>query len=340
MRIPACAAIFLGLFAPSILLGQSASSASLLVLSKQDQTLSIVDPANLRVIAKVPVGNDPHEVIASADGKTAYVSNYGFGKYHTLAVVDLVNDKAEPSIDVLPLGGPHGLAFADGKVWFTSEVAKAIGRYDPASGRVDWVLGNGQNRIHMLYVSPDTKLIVATNVVSGTVSVIDKEFMRMPGLAGQVNASGMRTDWNVTNIKVGNGSEGFDVSPGRREIWVANARDATVSVVDLATKTVAATLQTNTKGANRLKFTPDGKRVLVSSGPDLVVLDAATRRVIKRIPIGHGSGGVLVQPDGKRAFVACSPDNYVAVIDLTNLKVIGHLDVGGNPDGMAWAVRR
>src|SRR6185312_13256295 len=230
MKISTCAAIFLSLLAPSILLGQSASSASLLVLSKQDKTLSIVNPTNLRVVAKVPVGNDPHEVIASTDGKTAYVSNYGFGKFHTLAVVDLVNHRAEPSIDVWPLSGPHGLAFAAGKVWFTSEVAKAIGRYDPASRKVDWVLGNGQNRIHMLYVSPDTKLIVATNVVSGTVSVIDKEFMRMPGLAGQVNASGMRTDWNVTDIKVGNGSEGFDVSPGRREIWVANARDATVSV--------------------------------------------------------------------------------------------------------------
>jgi DNA-binding beta-propeller fold protein YncE len=190
----------------------------------------------LRVIAKVPVGNDPHEVIASADGKTAYVSNYGFGKYHTLAGVDLVNDKAEPAIDVLPLGAPHGLAFADGKVWFTSEVAKAIGRYDPASGEIDWVLGNGQNRIHMLYVSPDMKLIVATNVVSGTVSVIDKELMHMPGPRGQVNASGMRMDWNVTNIKVGNGSEGFDVSPDRGEIWVANAQDATISVIDLATK--------------------------------------------------------------------------------------------------------
>jgi YVTN family beta-propeller protein len=184
------------------------------------------------------------------------------------------------------------------------------------------------------------KLIVATNVVSGTVSVIDKEWMHMPGPPGQVNALGMRMDWNVTNIKVGNGSEGFDVSPDRREVWVANAQDATISVIDLATKKVVATLQTNTKGANRLKFTPDGKRVLVSSGPELVALDAGTRQVIKRIPIGHGSAGVLVQPDGKRAFVACSPDNYIAVIDLTELKVSGHLDVGGNPDGMTWVVRR
>jgi YVTN family beta-propeller protein len=340
MRILAYATVLMGLFSAAIVSAQNTSSFLLLALSKQDQTLSIIDPATLRVMARVPVGNDPHEVIASSDGKTAYVSNYGFGKYHTLAVVDLMNGKAEPSIDVLPLDGPHGLAFAGGKVWFTSEVAKAIGRYDPASRKVDWALGNGQNRIHMLYVSPDLKLIVATNTVSGTVSVIDREEMQMPGSRAGVHPVGTRMDWNVANIKAGKGSEGFDVSPDRREIWVANAGDATISVIDVATKKVMATLQTHAMGANRLKFTPDGKRVLVSSGPELLILDAERRQVIKRIPIGHGSGGVLVQPDGSRAFVACGPDNYVAVIDLTKLAVTGHLNVGPNPDGMAWAVRR
>ena len=94
-------------------------------------------------------------------------------------------------------------------------------------------------------------------------------------------------------------------------------------------------------GANRLKFTPDGKLVLISAGPNLVVIDVASRKVIKRVPIGHGgSGGVLIQPDGKRAFVSCGPDNYVAVIDMDSLEVSGHLDVGGNPDGLAWAVRK
>ena len=45
-------------------------------------------------------------------------------------------------------------------------------------------------------------------------------------------------------------------------------------------------------------------------------------------------------PDGSRAFVACTPDNYVAVIDLKTMEMVGKLDAGGGPDGMAWAVRR
>jgi YVTN family beta-propeller protein len=45
-----------------------------------------------------------------------------------------------------------------------------------------------------------------------------------------------------------------------------------------------------------------------------------------------------MQPDGARAFVACSPDNYVSVVDLQSLEVVGHIDVGQEPDGLAWAM--
>lgn len=149
-----------------------------------------------------------------------------------------------------------------------------------------------------------------------------------------------RTDWNETVVPVGKGSEGFDVSPDGKEIWVANAQDGTVSVVSLLEKRVLQTLQVNTPGANRLKFTPDGRMVLVSSGSELVVLDPSKRTVEAHVPVGHGSAGVLVEPSGARAFVACGPDNYVAVVDLDTLKVTGHVDAGGEPDGLAWATRR
>jgi YVTN family beta-propeller protein len=140
---------------------------------------------------------------------------------------------------------------------------------------------------------------------------------------------------------VGRGSEGFDVAPSGSEIWVANARDGTVSVVDVAAKKVVATLEVNVRGANRLKFTPDGKLVLISllGGSDLAVLDAATRREVKRVKLGRGAAGIQMDPDGSRAFVACSPDNYVAVIDLKTLTVTGRIDAGKEPDGLAWALR-
>lgn len=331
--------------ASGALSAQESSSESLLVLSKHDQTLAIVNPATLQVVARVPVGSDPHEVIASSDGATAYVSNYGGGAYHTLAVVDLVGHKALPSVDLGALTGPHGLTFVGGKVWFTAEGAKAIGRYDPTAQKVDWILGTGQNRTHMIDVAADEEHIVTTNVSSGTVSIIDKEQLRMPSAppgAPAPGGAGTRSDWNETVVKVGNGSEGFDISPDGKEIWVANAQDGTISIIDRNSKRVVQTLNANVGGANRLKFTLDGKLVLVSSlrGADLVILDASTRKEVKRVAIGHGAAGILVQPDGKRAFVACTPDNYVAVIDLGSLTVVGHIQAGDNPDGLAWATRR
>ena len=138
---------------------------ALLALSKRDHTLAIVDPATLQIIARAPVGPDPHEVIASADGKTAYVSIYGGGRYHALSVIDLVAQKALPDIDTGVLNGPHGLAFVGGKLWFTAEGAKAIARYDPASGKIEWIMGTGQNRTHMLFVTADQKQIYTTNVI-------------------------------------------------------------------------------------------------------------------------------------------------------------------------------
>ena len=338
---------------------QSTPRESLLILSKHDHTLAIVDPATLKVVAKAPVGNDPHEVIASSDGKTAYVSNYGSGAFNTLAVIDLVAQKALASIDLGALRGPHGLDFAGGKVWFTAEAAKAIGSYDPATQKIDWIFGTGQNRTHMVDVMPDLKTVVTTNVSSATVSIIEKSPARAPDgpplgapNPGQRFVTGAPPqfpppgppggDWNQTVIAVGNGDEGFDISPDRKEIWTANAQDGTISIIDFAAKKVVQTLNANVRSANRLKFTPDGKLVFVSmlGGSDAVVLDAATRAELKRIPIGHGAAGIQMQPDGSRVFVACTPDNYVVVIDLKSLQVTAHIDAGPNPDGMAWAVQR
>src|ERR1700686_3277567 len=276
------------LFAAIAVVAQSTPNRSLLALSKHNHTLAIVDPNTLQVVARAPVGPDPHEVIASSDGKTAYVSIYGGGRYHALSVIDLVGQKALPDIDTGALNGPHGLAFAGGKVWFTAEGAKAVARYDPVSAKIDWIMGTGQNRTHMIYVTADEKQIYTTNVNSATVSILEKVELppmgpppgvRPPsGAAPSPPPSGSqpRMDWNQTIIPVGKGDEGFDVSPDRRELWTANAQDGTLSIIDIATRKVTSTLDAKIFGANRLKFTPDGKLVLISSlrNGDLVIYDA------------------------------------------------------------------
>src|SRR5271157_3323387 len=102
-----CALAILG---TSALHSASTPANALLVLEKAQNTLVIVDPASLAIVARVPVGNDPHEVAVSDDGKTAYISNYGGA---TIAVVDLTAQKPLAPIDLGALRAPHGLVFAE-----------------------------------------------------------------------------------------------------------------------------------------------------------------------------------------------------------------------------------
>lgn len=328
---------------------------ALLVLDKRDNSLAIVDPQSLQVVGRAPAGPDPHEVVASADGRFAYISNYGGtgSSLHTISMVDLVNQKALPPIDLGVLHSPHGLAFAEGRLYFTAETNKVIGRYDPAEQKIDWVLGVGQDRTHMIVVRDEAKQIFTSNVNSGTISIIEQTTARggpPPGPPGMKPPNSPRPgeappgrqvkDWSEVAVKVGAGPEGFDVSPDGKEIWVANSHDGTVSVMDVASKKVVQTIDARVEFSNRLKFTADGRMVLISSlrNGDLVIFNASSRREIKRMRVGRGAAGILIQPDDTRAYVSCSPDDNVAVVDLKTLSITNRIQSGHEPDGLAWAV--
>jgi YVTN family beta-propeller protein len=312
--------------AAAVLTAAETPSPALLILNKEEHTLSIVDPATLKIVGHAPTGDGPHEVAASSDGKLAFVGNYGNQTPgSTISVIDLTGQKEIRRVDLGPLRRPHGMFFADGKVYFTAEVNKLIGRYDPASNQVDWLLGTGQNTTHMIIVSRDNSRLFTANIGSDSIAIIER--------AG--------AGWNQTVIPVGKGPEAMDLSPDGAQIWTAHSRDGGVSIIDVATKKVVQTLNAGTKRSNRLKFTPDGKLVLISDleGGELVVLNASTRGEIKRMKLGRGVEGILVAPDGSRAYVAVNGDNYVAVIDLKTLEATGRIATG-SPDGMAWAERR
>jgi len=331
----------------------------LLVINKGDNTLAIIDAATLNILGTAPTGPDPHEVVASADGKLAYITNYnaGNGFANSLSVVDLVARTALPPIDLGALARPHGITLSDGKIYFSAEGAKVVARYDPATRRVDWVIGTGQDRTHMVIVSSDRKLIFTTNVASATVSILEERAVGRrggggpppgtppPGAAGRGQAgrgAGFvpfpTTDWYATTIPVGAGAEGYDLSPNGRELWVANAQAGTVSVIDVAAKKVAETLTVAFRSANRLKFTPDGKYAFISDlgGTDVIVMDGATRKEIKRINVGGGAAGIQMSADGARAFAAVGSRNGVAIIDVKTLQVSGFIATGPGPDGLAW----
>jgi YVTN family beta-propeller protein len=301
-------------------------SSRLLVLNKEDATFVIVNPASGAILGKVPVGQSPHELVVSTDGKYAFASNYGSGPApgSTISMIDIAAKKEVRRIDVSPLRRPHGLWFANGKLYFSAEADKKIARYDPATDKIDWQFETGQNATHMVILTKDGKTILTSNIASGSVSIIE---------AGAGGA------YSQTVVAVGKGPEGIDIAPDGKTAWSAHSQDGGVSVIDLATRKVAYTFDIGTKRSNRIKLTPDGKFALVSDldSGDLVVVDTAARKVANRIKLGKTPEGVLIPPSGSVAYVAVTGDNRIAVIDLKTWAITKTLETGGTgPDGMAW----
>lgn len=302
-------------------------SPALLVLNKDDSTLVIVDPSSNKIVGMAPTGVGPHEVAASSDGRFAYVTNYGTQQPgSSLSVIDLSTRK-ETRVELDALRRPHGIEYAEGKVYFTAELNKAIARLDPLSLKVDWILGTGQDGTHMLLPTKSLDTIFTANIFSNSISIIE----RVQG----------PQQWKETVVAVGKGPEGCDLAPDGKEFWAANSGDGSVSIIDVAAKKVVQTVPVGTKRSNRLKFTPDGKLVLISdvNTGELLILDAASRKEVKRIKLGKVVEGILVQPDGARAYAALTADGKVAIVDLKSLSVTGEIATGNGPDGMAWVGR-
>lgn len=311
----------------AVLLAASANADTLLVVNKVDATLSFVDAATLKVAGRVNVGEGPHEVAASTDGRIALVSNYGTGPKpgSTLSVIDVKAKKEKRRLALPGLYRPHGMFAIGSKIYVTCEGSRTVIRYDVATDSIDWISGTGQETTHMVAVAPGEKKVYTANIVSDTVSAIDL-----------ANAPVKVT---LKQIAVGKGPEGITVSPDGREVWAAQRGDGGIAVIDTATDKVVRTL-TGGKLPIRLQFTPDGKRVVICDAPsrELLVYDAATKELAARVTMDEDPVGLVIAPDGKRAFISCTGAGKVEVLDLQTLKITGSVATGNQPDGLAYAV--
>jgi YVTN family beta-propeller protein len=175
----------------------------------------------------------------------------------------------------------------------------------------------------MVLASRDGARLFTSNIGSNSVSIIER------GADGQ---------WTQRLVPVGAGPEGLDLSPDGRTLWSAHSRDGGISIIEAASAKVIGSFDAHTHRSNRVKFTTDGRLVLVSdlSGGELVVFDALTHGERARLKLGRSPTGILVAPDGEHAYVAVSGENHVAVIDLKKLSMARTIATGNEPDGMAW----
>ena len=309
-----------------IVIGQTAKPV-LVTLNKADSTLAIIDPGEMKILGKVAVGNTPHEVVLSADGKTAYVANYGAAQSpgNSISVIDTATAKELRRVDLAPLMRPHGLQVIGGKLYFTAEVNRVIARYDPVANKVDWLMGTGQNGSHMIVGTGDQKRFYTANIGSDSVTAF--EFANVPPAGSK-----------VTHISIGKQPEAIDLSPDGKEIWAGLNAEGAIDIVDTATSKFKEKINIGGR-PYRVRFTPDGRFVVNSmvATKELLIIDAATRKEVRRIKLESVPLGIAFSADGKIAFVSAVEPDSVLKINLESGQILGRVDTGKAPDGIALA---
>ena len=306
------------------------NSGILLVANKGEHTLGMIDPHAQRQVATVPEsGITGHEVVASPDGKLAFVPIYGNSGVglpgtdgRAIDVIDLSQRRIVHTIDLGHGVRPHCAVFGpkDGLLYVTTELDKSVTIIDPHSFKIVASIPTGQPESHMLALSPDGQRGYTANVGPGTVSVLD-----IPGRK------------TITVIPVATHVQRISVSPDGRRVFTSDTQEPRLAVIDAQTDKVDRWITMPSTGYGSAA-TPDGKWLLVATpGANAVaVIDLSTMQMAKRIDVPAAPQEVLIQPDGKVAFVSCDRSGKVAEIALKDWSV-KLIDAGKAADGLAWA---
>ena len=309
----------------------SSTMGMLIVANKGASSLGIVDPAAGRQLATVPEdGVTGHEVIASPDGKLAYVpiyGNSGVGKPGTdgqkMVVIDLSERKLVGDLDFGHGVRPHCPKFGpkDGLLYVTTELDKTISVIDPKTLKIVGTIPTEQPESHMLAISHDGRRGYTANVGPGTVSVLDMESRK-----------------NLAIIPISKMTQRISVSMDDSMVFTSDQTKPQLAVIDASTNKVKQWVALPGTGYGTAP-TPDGRWLVVAvpKANKVAVVDLQSMQVAHTIDVPSAPQEALVRPDGKMAYVSCDVSHKIAAIDLTSWKVDQLIDAGKGTDGLAWA---
>ena len=308
-----------------------AQQARLVVAEKGQQSLAIVDPVAGKVLASVPEGGiTGHEVIASPDGRLAFVpiyGNSGVGKPGTdgnsMAVIDLAQRKVidtvlfpHPVRPHCPLFGPK-----DGLLYVSTELDQSITQIDPKTLKIVGALPTGQPESHMFALSHDGRRAYTANVGPGTVSVIDIQARKV-----------------LKIIPISANTQRIAISPDDRWVFTADQTKPQLAVIDTKADNVSRWIRLEGIAYGTAP-SPNGRWLLVTL-PDqnkIAVVDLKTMQVVQSVKVGQYPQEIVVRPDSAVAYVSCEKSNQVAEIKLENWTLTRLISTGKATDGLAWA---
>ncbi len=298
----------------------------LIVLNKDEDTVSIVDLEKKREVKRVETGHNPHEIAVTPNGEKSYIT-CSLGD--ELDVMDNDSFEVVKRIEHEDFDFPHGVEVTkDGEgLYLASTYSSMIFVIDTEKDEIKNRFPTHQEHSHMITFSSDGKRVFVPNIGSDNITVVDTEKEKV-----------------VNHFPVGEGPEGTAVHAESGLLYVANQKDGTLYVIDPENYEVRYKRRLGNTPI-RIVFSPDGKYAFIPNreSNDVSVVQTDFERdgdivpwEIKRIPVGVWPGGTVFDEDGQKAYVANNKTNDVSVIDVESLEEIDRIDVGIHPDGMAY----
>lgn len=308
----------------------TSSAGTLLTANKGAHAMGIIDPVAGKQLMEVPEGGiTGHEVIASPDGKVAYVpiyGNSGVGKKGTdgrnIVVIDIASRKVIGNIDFDHGVRPHCPVFdrTRGLLYVTTELDQTITIIDPKTLKIVGTIPTGQPESHMLAITSDGHRGYTANVGPGTVSVLDLDKRK-----------------TLAVIPISKETQRISISPDNSMIFTSDQTKPQLAVIDAATDKIKTWVELPGLGYGTAA-TKDGRWLIVAVPPanKVAVIDLKTLKVARSIDVPAAPQEVLVRPDDKVAYVSCDKSHQVAALDLSDWSV-NLIDAGKGTDGLAWA---
>jgi YVTN family beta-propeller protein len=287
-------------------------------------TVSVIDPATFQVIRTFPVGREPQHVVPSWDLQTLYATN---DLNNTLTVIDPATGMKGATLNI---EDPYNLYFTpDGK--YAIVVAERMRRLDfrePKSMTLVKSLAVPCRGVDHIDFSIDGRYFIATCEFSGELVKVDTAKME---LMGKIVTKGMPQDIKVSPdgkvfyiadmqangvhmvdgdafkvigfIPTGRGAHGLYVSRDFKYMYCANRGEGTISLIELASRTVAKKWTIPGGGSPDMgNVSADGKQLWLAGRyhHEVYVMDTDTGELIKRIKVGRNPHGLCVWPQPGR----------------------------------------
>lgn len=220
---------------------------------------------------------------------------------------------------------PAGNGTPGEHVFVANEGGSSVSRVDLTTGNAT-AMTLGINP-HNVQASSDGRSLF----VVGTTSDPGHAGHDQPGMLVILDATAQNAQ-GAAEVEIGMHPAHVVVDADAKRAYATNSEDNTVSVVDIASKTVVTNIPTAAY-PHGLRISPDGRELYVACVEDnsVSVIDIASASEVARIPVGAAPVQVAFTPDGKRVYVSLRDQNSIATIDRATRRVIDTIAVGRNP---------